>query len=384
MNFQLRIKRTLILSYTFVTVAACVAVASNFESATRHLLRNLTVLDLVERFSSPSIDGNWGSTVDRVAEHSLLSPDDSRMQVWKQWLWEREQLLVEAEANRDLFGRIEPGKMSLTQDDTTACDETIQTLAVCLASVIRRYDQGDVASARSGFESLWQESLKRNALVQPQQIGRWVLEGYDSRPLSVGRNVDSWLTLFWRSVDNNAQGRVRIDSESGIYAFDDKAVQVLESRNLLSTGDMEYSPMEREFALQNPWQLYPAFLPDPNDVVQVQENEDLPGFSLQFSPDGDDLLVTFLPLETEVPYLMVGEFKTSAPGVFMMMENVNGKNQYPAWLDVDASSDWQRYGAVFEVNASSFSPGLYWGVKHGETGLIEADELGVFQITLPE
>lgn len=45
-----------------------------------------------------------------------------------------------------------------------------------------------------------------------------------------------------------------------------------------------------------------------------------------------ELLTTFLPLVPETNYLFAGEMRADVPGVYMVMQNVDGLNEFPALI----------------------------------------------------
>lgn len=352
--------------------------------------RNLAVREITRLLVSSSIDGRWQARLMRIEQWQEGILQSHRFLQWKAWLEERERLLVEVQANNDIRATaaalLDPLHRT-TNDGIQGLPgevaEKAEDIEVKLALANVQLTEGNEYKALAQLTQVWQKALSQNAVAIPFEVEKWRLEGFTVLPLSIEQHPFTRLILFWRDISGSTNSSVRIDAGRGLYGFKDKIIQIQEGNNLLPLGDMNFSPMVREQPLPYPWKLYPDYLPDPTNSVQVKTDTDSNSF-LSLESTSSRSLVTFLPLVPETQYLLIGNIRSSAPGFYMVMENVKGLNQYPALIAVNPSATWQRYSALFEVQPSEYFPGLYLGAQPGESGTLDVDQLGVFQVQLPD
>jgi hypothetical protein len=88
-------------------------------------------------------------------------------------------------------------------------------------------------------------------------------------------------------------------------------------------------------------------------------------------------------MEAGVNYLLIGQVRTSGNGTYMVMENVQGVNHYPLNLRPSSDNDWRSYAGVFSPVAAQYI-GVYLGVSGDPAAMAEYDNLGLFEINLPQ
>jgi hypothetical protein len=104
---------------------------------------------------------------------------------------------------------------------------------------------------------------------------------------------------------------------------------------------------------------------------------------LTLDAQNGELLTTFLPIVPETYYLLTGEMRADVPSIYMVMQNVDGLNEFPALLPFPAGAEWQKLGAVLTTKPSAYWPGVYLGPQDGFTGSLDVATVGVFEISPP-
>jgi hypothetical protein len=359
------------------------------ESVLRAVSRNGSGLVLITPLSSQVIDESWDLATNRLKHTLLHDPRNYRLTQWQDWLSERRKSVKKAQSTRETQEYLST-LQELSKIDSVAAKHKLDQLVAQSKDVEAQLwrashalAEGDALLAQEILDRMWQNAVPEILTLNSTYLDGWELAGYDLEPLSVELNGLMRLILYWQKTDGSHSLLLDLDSDTGLYLFDDKMIQVQTVRNLIANGDMEFSPMVRDHPIPYPWQLFPSFLPDPEDIVAINHNSAIGNSTLMLNAAHGELLTTFLPLRPDTPYLMVGEMKSSVPGIYMIMENVNSRNEYPSMITFPGASGWHRLAAFLTAKPSPYWPGVYIGPQTGYVGQLEIDNLGVFEIVPP-
>ena len=378
----------MLLRVYILAILSLLAVTSR-ETIFNAISRNGSGITLIAPLSSQVVDESWDVATSRLRQTLLREPHNHRFTQWQDWLSERRESVKGVQSTRDIQEHLSELQY-LTKIDSVAAIRKLDQLLVQTNDVevqlwraSHALAEGDALLARELLERIWQNAVPEKLPLNSTFFDSWELGGYDLEPLSVELNGLMRLILYWQKIGENHGVLLDLDSDIGLYLFDDKMIQVQIVRNLIVNGDMEFSPMVRGHPIPYPWKLYPSFLPDPENIVSAYHDSAVSNSTLILNAVKGELLTTFLPLRPDTPYLMVGEIKSSAPGIYMIMENVNDRNEYPSLITFPGASGWHRLAAFLTAKPSPYWPGVYIGPQTGYGGQLEIDNLGVFEVVPP-
>lgn len=256
-------KWSLVIFWSTITFAASILAITGISTGRHAILRNESACSVITPLLSQTIDDSWDTALHQIERTLEVEPRDHRFAQWGQWLAERKDSVKSAQSIRELRDDL----FVLQRQSTDNAAHSLNQLVMKTEDVEQRsaqayiaYNKNDSEEAHLILADIWQSAIKEDSITVPHQFGDWQLEGYRLTPLSVEQNALVRITLFWRQIDALDQRAMILDVDNGIYAFDDKLIQIHTSRNLIANGDMKFSPMIREQAIPFPWELFPSFL----------------------------------------------------------------------------------------------------------------------------
>jgi hypothetical protein len=314
-----------------------------------------------------------------------LDPTRSHLLAAQRWLKGHQIRAAQALQHQTARAQIEasiPPRGSAASDERLLSDLVSQTDDVeawlTLASIYK--DQGNSVALEQVLGRL-------NAKAPSQSIGNVFtlgalrLEGYDWLPLSTGLFQRARIVLYWRAP---MQSTTMLDPQAGIYQWGERLLQVIVAQNLIANGDMEHLRFAGLSPVPVPWRL--AFHdarqgPTPAEIVP---SECCSGGSILKVRNvySETILYTLPPMKAGTNYLLVGQMRTSGNGMYMVMENVDGKNRYPLAIPSSGDTVWRSYAGVFSPVAAQYI-GVYIAVRGDPSVTGEYDNLGLVEISLP-
>ncbi len=361
-------------------------------SVSGHLIGNLAWVSMLRILSGEDVETKAEdfASLTRLVENALvLAPDLPRLQAVPDWLTQYQARSQSVYQNRQRRSLIRSAISEITSNERLGEDtrERLRGLAVAERD-IEAWGVLALDAQNQGDSWVLRDVLNQLSLIAPQHsihnvfvVDDLRLEGYDYLPLSVGLHPAVRLTLHWRTT---GQFPLKVDPDSGFLQAGDRLWQVLEGRNILVNGDMEWLPVPDSLPLPLPWKLSFHDPKEYPDAVSLVPNERTLGNTvLRLSNTyTETIIATLLPLEAGQMYLVLGQLRTPHGGVFMVMENVNGINEYPVLLNCMTNDDWQSYAGVFSPVAAEYI-GLYLQIRGATSAFAEYDNLGVFEISPP-
>jgi len=319
-----------------------------------------------------------------------MGPDLPRLSVVQQWFEGYQVRAAGAQQNRADRAQIKAAIRSSQASGTLDTEEEQQLWELAL----QKNDVEAWLVLASVYESRGDSLALRQILGHldsrpPEQsisndftISTWRLEGYDWHPLSTDLYQQARIVLYWRAI---SQSVVSLDAQAGIYQLGDRMLQVIVARNLIANGNMEWISFDGVSPLPHPWLLafHDARL-GPTAGMLVRDERSVGNGILRLSNVYDGTILYTLPrMEAGVNYLLIGQVRTSGNGTYMVMENVQGVNHYPLNLRPSSDNDWRSYAGVFSPVAAQYI-GVYLGVSGDPAAMAEYDNLGLFEINLPQ
>jgi len=385
-NGSTNVKLHLVISWSTIALAAFVLAMTGITTGRHAILRNESARSVITPLLSQTIDDSWDTALHKIERTLAIEPHNHRFAQWAQWLVERKESVRSAQSIREMREDLLVLQQLNTNDVAQSLNQLVmetEDIEAQLAKAYVAYSKNDTEAARHILVEVWQNTIEDNSLTVPHQFGDWQLEGYHLTPLSVEQNALARITLYWRKIDATNKNAMMLDIDNGLYVFDDKLIQIHTSRNLIANGDMNFSPMMREQAIPFPWKLFPTFLPDPANLVSTYYASSSRMNKLTLNAQNGELLTTSLPLVPETYYLLIGEMRADVPSIYMVMQNVDSLNEFPALLPFPAGVEWQKLGAILTAKPSAYWPGVYLGPQDGFTGNLDVATVGVFEINPP-
>lgn len=377
------------LYIALLCVPALLAVTASFWLMTA-MQRNAAMVSVLPLFWAQETGQAWDAALHRLDAAVQRAPDEA-LAALRGDLVDRRARLASAEQARTIHEQLRPVAAAATASPSATQRATVQQLAESsqdieaqLLLIAMTAAAGHHEEAARQFAALWEAQLGAARLANGADAGSWQLRGYAWQPFTDEENPSGRLALFWEeSAQPPQQAKVEFDPAAGTYRVGNRLIQLEITQNLLRNGNMEFGSAGRQQAIPLPWKLYPDQAGDTGDIVRAQYDPSRHATTLLMTGGRDDMLMTQLPLQPGVQYVVGLDVRAAGEGLAAVMENVAGQNQNPALIRFAGNGEWQRIGAPFQIHASPYLPGIYIGSLEDRPTELELDNVGIFAVTLP-
>jgi hypothetical protein len=332
----------------------------------------------------------YAQTTNRIAVALGLDPGLARLPAAQRWFEGYQVRAVSAQQNRAAQTGIEAAILSLQAPGMLSSEEESRLRELAFqkddieAWLVLAYayeNRDDSISLRQILDHL-DVRVPQQPIGNSFTFGNWRLEGYDWLPLSADLYEQTRIVLYWRALTASLTS---FNLRAGTYQWGDRLFQVVSARNLIPNGNMEWTLVNQIVPLPYPWHLafHDAGLRSSAAELVSDERSTSNSILRLKNTYGETILYNLLHLKAGATYLLIGQVRTPTSGIYMVMENVRGTNWYPLLFQCSSNNNWRSYAGVFSPVEAQYV-GTYLGVSGDPSVTAEYDNLGVFEVKLPQ